>query len=112
MPRRLFIVLITSLASFAASGVSAEEKTPGPQLGGRLQRFREETRAIPSPEYLIYQRSNERAQQRAARLEAYRWMGYSPNRPVMSSPAFANDMNFPYYLPWVAAYRTGHFHTW
>jgi hypothetical protein len=108
MSRRLFIVLITSLASLATSGVLAQDKTRNPQMGGRLSRFQDESRAIPSAESLIYKRAHERAEQRAARLEAYRWMGYAPTRPTIPYTRYANDLNPPLYQPWIV----GYYHHW
>lgn len=121
MPRRLFIVLITSVASIATSFVFAQDKSveerlaqdrtfardkgPGPQLGGRLSRFRDESaHAVPSAEYLIYQRAHKRAEDRAAILEAQRWAGYAPTRPTVPYVYYATDLNPGLYKPWVSAY--------
>ncbi|HTI49697.1 MAG TPA: hypothetical protein VL475_02055 [Planctomycetaceae bacterium] len=111
MPHRLFIVLIASLASVATSSLAAEDKSPGPQLGGRLARIREESREIPSAEVLIFKRAHRRAEQRAARLEMYHWMGYSPNRPMVPYTTYANDLNAGLYKPWVTGFYSQN-HGW
>jgi hypothetical protein len=107
MPRRLLIVLISSLASLAARGVIAEETT-GPQIGGRLSRFRSEsTPDIPPARLLIYQRARRLADARIARLESYEAMGYMPTRPTIPYTTYASDLNPGlYYKPWVSFYRT------
>jgi hypothetical protein len=121
MPRWLPIVLITSVASIATSSLFAQEKSiqeqiaqdktfsrakgPGPQLGGRLSRFREENpRAIPPAEYLIYVRAHKQAEHRAAILESQRWAGYYPTRPTIPYDYYGMDANPCLYKPWVAAY--------
>jgi hypothetical protein len=121
MPRWLPIVLITSVASIATTSLFAQDKSiqerlaqdrklsrdngPGPQLGGRLARFRDEsTPTTPSAEYLIYKRARKRAEERAAILEAQHWAGYSPTRPTIPYTHYATDLNPGLYKPWVSAY--------
>lgn len=121
MPRWLSIVLITSVASIVTTTVFAEEKSlqewiaqdkaysrdkgPGPQLGGRLARLREESApAIPSAEYLIYQRARKRAESRAELLEAQQWAGYYPTRPTIPYTYYGSDLNPGLYKPWVTPY--------
>jgi hypothetical protein len=101
MVHRLYIVLIATLASVTTSTLVAQEKSPGPQLGGRLARMREETPEIPSAQVLIFRRAQRRAEARAARLEMYHWMARSPYRPVSTS---ANDLNAGIYKPWVTGF--------
>jgi hypothetical protein len=95
MRRRLFVLLISSVASVTASSLSAEDRGTELQLGGRLSRLREEkSRSVPPAELLIYQRAQRRARQRAELLEAYEWAGYSPARPtVLSFSAYGVDPN-------------------
>lgn len=116
MQRWLWVVLITSLVSVSATTVRAQDKSlgkttsTGPQLGGRLSRFREERPAeIPSASYLIYQRAQRQAEQRAARIEANKWAGYAPTRPSIGYAAYAVDLNPGLYKPWVSAYNGYHF---
>jgi len=114
MHRWLWVVLISSLVSVSASSVRAQDKSisnsAGPQLGGRLSRFREERAPeIPSASFLIYQRAQRQAEQRAARLEANKWAGYAPTRPTIGYAAYATDVNPGIYKPWVAAYNGYHF---
>jgi hypothetical protein len=104
MVQRLFIVLIATLASVATSTLVAQEKGSGPQLGGRLSRLREESRGIPSAEVLIFRRAQRRAEARAARLEMFDSMGYSPTRPVAAYARNANDLNAGIYKPWVIGF--------
>lgn len=121
MPRWLPIVLITSVASIATSTVFAGEKSvqeqlaqdkafsrdkgPGPQLGGRLLRLREEeSRSIPSAEYLIYQRARKRAAVRSEILEERHWSGYYPTRPTIPYTYFGTYQNPGLYKPWVVPY--------
>jgi hypothetical protein len=113
MQRWLWVVLISSLVSVSATSVRAQDKSlgkNGPQLGGRLSRFREERAPeIPSASFLIYQRAQRHAEQRAARIEANKWAGYIPTRPSISNAVYATDVNPGIYKPWVAAYNGYHF---
>jgi hypothetical protein len=111
MQRLAYVVLIASLMG---SSVSAQDRpkgtnNAGPTLGGRLSRFHEEkSRGIPPADYLIFERARKHARQRADRLEANRWLGISPNRPMIGPTAFAVDMNPGLYKPWVSAYSGYH----
>jgi hypothetical protein len=114
MQRWLWVVLISSLVSVSANSVRAQDKSlsrsTGPQLGGRLSRFREERAPeIPSASYLIFQRAQRNAEQRSARIAANKLAGYVPTRPSIGYAAYAADVNPGVYKPWVAAYNGYHF---
>lgn len=110
MPRRLFIVLITSLASFGANRLSAADRPlPKPKPQTRTSEYRsEQPPEIPSARVLIFERARRRAEVRAARLEALEYAGISPSRPVVSFSPFTIDphMNPGLYNPWIAYYKT------
>jgi hypothetical protein len=89
MKRLLYSVVIASL--LGAAPASRGETFPARSYDERVTRSREE-RAI-STDYLIFQRARERARQRTARLEAYRWMGVSPSRPFVSLSTYSADVN-------------------
>lgn len=104
MVQRLFIVLIATLASVTTSTLVAQEKSSGPQLGGRLARLREESREIPSAQVLIFRRAQRRAEARAARLEMSHWLAHSPYRSVAPYSSQRSDLNAGIYKPWITGF--------
>ncbi|MGQ0635166.1 MAG: hypothetical protein ACT4QC_11185 [Planctomycetaceae bacterium] len=101
MKRRLIAGVIGLLLSVAWTQGRAEE-TPGPNLGGRLARYREERARIASPEYHLFRRAQYQSWQRMARLEAAYNAGIVPNRPVI--PVTTYSIYPAYYHPWVRYY--------
>ncbi|MSR59013.1 MAG: hypothetical protein EXS05_15435 [Planctomycetaceae bacterium] len=103
MPRLLVVVLVTLVALLLARPLAAKDET-GPNLGGRLARLREEqTRKSPTAQQLIYERARRRARERALRLESYRRMGYSPNRPMVPYTKYGVDLNQGLHNSWGAS---------
>lgn len=99
MKRLLMAGVTASLLGIASNSSTAQDR-PGPRYEGRLSRFREEKSRAASAEFLIYQRAQVRAQQRAARLEAYRWMGIAPTRPSIPYSVYAVNLNPGLYTAW------------
>lgn len=82
------------LAATISPALAQEPLTPRMSLGNSLSRNRDDKERIsPSAEFLIHQRARHEADQRAARLEMYRWMGHSPQRPVLRRDPFATELN-------------------
>jgi hypothetical protein len=104
MKRRLIAAVIGLLLSATWTQGRAED-TPGPNLGGRLARFREEQARVGSPEYQLFRRAQYHAWHRAARLEAYYNAGLSPNRPVRVLSPYPVSAIYPaHYNHWVTYY--------
>lgn len=103
MPRLLVVVSAALFAGLWLGPVAANDET-GPNLGGRLARLRDEqTRKNPTAQQLIFERAQRRARERHLRLEAYRRMGYSPNRPLVPYTKFGVDLNQGLHNSWGAS---------
>jgi hypothetical protein len=92
--RRAVLGGLMLMAAIGSSVAAQEPFNPRMSLGGNTARNRDDKERVgPSAEYLIFQRARHEADQRAARLEMYRWMGYSPQRPTLRTDPFATDLN-------------------
>lgn len=94
MKRAILGGLLMCAAALISPAIGQDQINPRMSFGTGLPRAREDKERVgPSAEYLIYQRARHDADQRAARLEMYRWMGYSPQRPAVRPDPFATDLN-------------------
>ena len=100
------VLAATVLILGGMSGVSRGQDLHKSPYEERLSRFRAEKPRVASAEQLIFERARSRAQQRAARLEMYQWLGYSPTRPRVSDSAFMTEQNPGLTSPWGYGYRT------
>lgn len=104
--KRLVLAAAVAMAgnTVAGSGVAQDlHKSPYEE---RLSRFREEKPRVPSAQHLIFERAQIRAQHRAARLESFRWMGYSPTRSTVPYTAYSTDLNPALMSPSGHGYKT------
>lgn len=111
-PRRLLWSLSVAALLSASWGVAQE--LPGPVSGpdasvvppppqaamplGYVSGYRQES----AREYL-QRRAQAKVESRQARLDAMRWMGYSPSRPTVTAVPFSG------YTPTWGAYSVGHY---
>lgn len=94
MKRAVLGGLLVIAAVLGSPAIGQDQVSPRMSFGTGFPRGREEKeRVAPAAEYLIYQRARHEADQRAARLEMYRWMGHSPQRPVVRHDPFSTELN-------------------
>jgi len=83
---------------------SSNEMTPGQQARRQVRK------RMSFSEEIIYRRALYRAQQRASRTEARKWLGYSPLRPNIRIGQYAVDLNRPLWMPYAGYYHSPWLH--
>lgn len=94
---RLWVAAVLIAVVIPAAGL-AQDLRRMPE--GTSAELRGERSRVAAADYLIYQRAAFRAQQRAERIEARKWMGMSAQRPRVGSDSFYNELNSGYLFGW------------
>ncbi len=103
------LFLCTCLALVAIRGeraVAQQLSVAGPSENGR---YYGSGTPVVEQKSIARQKAEARAKQRTARLEAHRWLGYSPNRPPSSPIPFTSPTLPRRYHSYGYRYGTGYY---
>ena len=99
------LLVVLALSYSACSAVHAQQANPeAPSETERNWYYGTESPVV-AKKSIAQQKAETRARQRTARLETYRWLGYSPSRP----PAQVNPFSASNSLNWKKA---EHYHSY